>query len=61
MKMKFKLNFQVWNQIRPPWLNALLVSFKDMMTPIVETLIDAVKVCFKKKYIFKEILIIFNL
>ncbi|KAK0163780.1 hypothetical protein PV328_002475 [Microctonus aethiopoides] len=34
---------QVWNQIRPPWLNALLVSFKDMMMPIVETLIDAVK------------------
>ncbi|XP_034942560.1 uncharacterized protein [Chelonus insularis] len=34
---------QVWNQCRPPWLNALLLPFKDMMMPIVETLLDAVK------------------
>ncbi|KAK2583104.1 hypothetical protein KPH14_009131 [Odynerus spinipes] len=34
---------QVWNQSRPPWLNALLVPLKSMTPPIVETLLNAVK------------------
>ncbi|XP_043499356.1 uncharacterized protein LOC122522360 isoform X2 [Polistes fuscatus] len=34
---------QVWNQSRPPWLNALLVPLKTMMSAIVDTLLDAVK------------------
>ncbi|KAI4500810.1 hypothetical protein M0802_004021 [Mischocyttarus mexicanus] len=34
---------QVWNQSRPPWLNALLVPLKTMMPAIVDTLLDAVK------------------
>ncbi|XP_051169781.1 uncharacterized protein LOC127287087 isoform X3 [Leptopilina boulardi] len=34
---------QMWNQSRPPWLNALLFPLHSMMTPIVETLLDAVK------------------
>ncbi|XP_043467980.1 uncharacterized protein LOC122502134 isoform X2 [Leptopilina heterotoma] len=33
----------VWNQSRPPWLNALLSPLNSMMKPIVETLLDAVK------------------
>ncbi|XP_043499358.1 uncharacterized protein LOC122522360 isoform X4 [Polistes fuscatus] len=35
--------YQVWNQSRPPWLNALLVPLKTMMSAIVDTLLDAVK------------------
>ncbi|XP_043683631.1 uncharacterized protein LOC122636472 isoform X1 [Vespula pensylvanica] len=34
---------QVWNQSRPPWLNALMVPLISMMPSIVETLLDAVK------------------
>ncbi|KAG8037169.1 hypothetical protein G9C98_004491 [Cotesia typhae] len=34
---------QVWNQCRAPWLNALLAPFKSIMTPIVDTLLDAIK------------------
>ncbi|XP_024938115.1 uncharacterized protein LOC107265150 isoform X3 [Cephus cinctus] len=34
---------QVWNQARPPWLNALLTPLHSIMLPIVETLLDAVK------------------
>ncbi|XP_046837057.1 uncharacterized protein LOC124432294 isoform X1 [Vespa crabro] len=34
---------QVWNQSRPPWLNALMVPLISTMSPIVETLLDAVK------------------
>ncbi|XP_043273786.1 uncharacterized protein [Venturia canescens] len=34
---------QVWNQARPPWLHALLAPIQPMITPIVETLLDAVK------------------
>ncbi|XP_033231251.1 uncharacterized protein LOC117182252 [Belonocnema kinseyi] len=34
---------QVWNQLRPPWLNALLAPLNSMMIPIVEILLDAVR------------------
>ncbi|XP_026295976.1 uncharacterized protein KIAA0825 homolog isoform X3 [Apis mellifera] len=34
---------QVWNQSRPPWLNAILNPLKDMMQPIIEILLKAVK------------------
>ncbi|XP_012276460.1 uncharacterized protein LOC105697593 [Orussus abietinus] len=34
---------QVWSQSRPPWLNALLTPLRPMMTPIVETLLEAAK------------------
>ncbi|XP_015123677.1 uncharacterized protein LOC107045817 [Diachasma alloeum] len=34
---------QVWNQSRPPWLNALLAPLREMMEPVVETLLEAVK------------------
>ncbi|XP_031785557.1 uncharacterized protein LOC100116243 isoform X1 [Nasonia vitripennis] len=34
---------QVWNQARPPWLNALLEFLRPFTTPIVDTLLDAVK------------------
>ncbi|XP_053597314.1 uncharacterized protein LOC103576648 [Microplitis demolitor] len=34
---------QVWNQCRAPWLNALLSPFKTIMTPIVNTLLDAIR------------------
>ncbi|KAJ8673920.1 hypothetical protein QAD02_005182 [Eretmocerus hayati] len=34
---------QVWNQDRPPWLNALLAHVQPIMNPIIETLLDAVK------------------
>lgn len=36
--------YQVWNQARPPWLNALLSPLRGMIVPIVATLLDAVKV-----------------
>lgn len=35
---------QVWNQIRPPWLHALLTPLYPMMEPIVTTLLDAIRV-----------------
>ncbi|OAD53553.1 hypothetical protein WN48_09770 [Eufriesea mexicana] len=34
---------QVWNQSRPPWLNAILNPLKDMMPPIIEILLEAVR------------------
>ncbi|XP_046736558.1 uncharacterized protein LOC124405560 isoform X4 [Diprion similis] len=34
---------QVWNQIRPPWLHALVTPLYPMMAPIVTTLLDAIK------------------
>ncbi|XP_011496322.1 PREDICTED: uncharacterized protein LOC105360970 [Ceratosolen solmsi marchali] len=34
---------QVWNQARPPWLNALLDFLQPIMGPIVDTLLDAIK------------------
>ncbi|EFN85448.1 uncharacterized protein LOC105182315 [Harpegnathos saltator] len=34
---------QVWNQSRPPWLNALVKPLKIMMQPIVEMLLEAAK------------------
>ncbi|XP_071630435.1 uncharacterized protein [Temnothorax longispinosus] len=35
---------QVWNQSRPPWLNALIKPLKTMMQPVAEVLLDAAKV-----------------
>ncbi|XP_070150031.1 uncharacterized protein [Polyergus mexicanus] len=35
---------QVWNQSRPPWLNALIKPLKIMMQPVVEVLLEAAKV-----------------
>lgn len=35
---------KVWNQSRPPWLNALIKPLKIMMQPIVEMLLEAAKV-----------------
>lgn len=35
---------QVWNQSRPPWLNAILKPLKNMMPPIIELLLEATKV-----------------
>lgn len=37
-------NLKVWNQSRPPWLNALIKSLKIMMQPVVEVLLEAAKV-----------------
>ncbi|XP_076239255.1 uncharacterized protein LOC143182247 isoform X2 [Calliopsis andreniformis] len=34
---------QVWNQSRPPWLNAILNPLKSMMQPVIEMLLEAVK------------------
>ncbi|XP_076629595.1 uncharacterized protein LOC143345892 isoform X1 [Colletes latitarsis] len=34
---------QVWNQSRPPWLNAILKPLNNMMQPIIEILLEAVK------------------
>ncbi|XP_011634048.1 uncharacterized protein LOC105425139 isoform X1 [Pogonomyrmex barbatus] len=34
---------QVWNQSRPPWLNALVKPLKIMMQPVVEVLLEAAK------------------
>ncbi|XP_015437868.1 PREDICTED: uncharacterized protein LOC107193012 [Dufourea novaeangliae] len=34
---------QVWNQCRPPWLHAILKPLKDMMPPIIEILLEAVR------------------
>ncbi|XP_060820395.1 uncharacterized protein LOC132909531 [Bombus pascuorum] len=34
---------QVWNQSRPPWLNAILSPLKNMMHPIIEILLEAVR------------------
>ncbi|XP_058792263.1 uncharacterized protein LOC131664857 [Phymastichus coffea] len=34
---------QVWNQAKPPWLNALLAILRPVMTPIVNTLLEAMK------------------
>ncbi|KAG7213003.1 hypothetical protein KM043_002340 [Ampulex compressa] len=34
---------QVWNQARPPWLNAILNPVQTIMEPVVETLLEAVK------------------
>ncbi|XP_046432279.1 uncharacterized protein LOC124185487 isoform X1 [Neodiprion fabricii] len=34
---------QVWNQIRPPWLHALITPLYPIMVPIVTTLLDAIK------------------
>ncbi|XP_071558018.1 uncharacterized protein [Temnothorax nylanderi] len=34
---------QVWNQSRPPWLNALIKPLKTMMQPVAEVLLDAAK------------------
>ncbi|XP_014469110.1 PREDICTED: uncharacterized protein LOC106741512 [Dinoponera quadriceps] len=34
---------QVWNQSRPPWLNALVKPLKIMMQPVVEMLLEAAK------------------
>uniref|UniRef100_A0A0C9RUR4 KIAA0825_1 protein n=1 Tax=Fopius arisanus TaxID=64838 RepID=A0A0C9RUR4_9HYME len=34
---------QVWNQSRPPWLNALLQPLRQIMDPVVEILLEAVK------------------
>ncbi|XP_011340540.1 uncharacterized protein LOC105281186 isoform X2 [Ooceraea biroi] len=34
---------QVWNQSRPPWLNALIKPLKTMMQPVVEVLLEAAK------------------
>ncbi|KOX74977.1 hypothetical protein WN51_12661 [Melipona quadrifasciata] len=34
---------QVWNQSRPPWLNAILNPLKNMMHPIIEILLEAVR------------------
>nr|XP_033326396.1 uncharacterized protein LOC117220499 isoform X1 [Megalopta genalis] len=34
---------QVWNQCRPPWLNAILKPLKNMMPPIIELLLEAAK------------------
>nr|XP_034174851.1 uncharacterized protein LOC117601773 [Osmia lignaria] len=34
---------QVWNQSRPPWLNAILNPLNKIMEPIIELLLDAVK------------------
>ncbi|XP_067206507.1 uncharacterized protein [Linepithema humile] len=34
---------QVWNQSRPPWLNALVKPLKTMMQPVVEMLLEAAK------------------
>ncbi|XP_063226747.1 uncharacterized protein LOC134533250 isoform X2 [Bacillus rossius redtenbacheri] len=35
---------QVWNQCRPPWLEALLKPLESLMTPIVLSLLDIVQV-----------------
>ncbi|XP_023245520.1 uncharacterized protein LOC106647281 [Copidosoma floridanum] len=34
---------QVWNQCRPPWLNAMLEFIRPAMKPIVQILMDAAK------------------
>ncbi|XP_072761296.1 uncharacterized protein [Anoplolepis gracilipes] len=34
---------QVWNQSRPPWLNALIKPLKNMMQPVVAVLLEAAK------------------
>ncbi|KAH0946009.1 hypothetical protein HN011_005249 [Eciton burchellii] len=34
---------QVWNQSRPPWLNALVKPLRTMMQPVVEVLLEAAK------------------
>ncbi|XP_053979954.1 uncharacterized protein LOC128877038 isoform X2 [Hylaeus volcanicus] len=34
---------QVWNQSRPPWLNAILKPLSNTMEPIIEILLEAVK------------------
>ncbi|XP_018341255.1 PREDICTED: uncharacterized protein LOC108747869 isoform X1 [Trachymyrmex septentrionalis] len=34
---------QVWNQSRPPWLNALIKPLKIMMQPVTEALLEAAK------------------
>ncbi|XP_018401787.1 PREDICTED: uncharacterized protein LOC108778955 [Cyphomyrmex costatus] len=34
---------QVWNQSRPPWLNALIKPLKIMMQPVAEALLEAAK------------------
>lgn len=34
---------QVWNQSRPPWLNALVKPLKIMMQPVAEVLLEAAK------------------
>ncbi|XP_076296599.1 uncharacterized protein LOC143216906 isoform X1 [Lasioglossum baleicum] len=34
---------QVWNQCRPPWVNAILRPLKNMMPPIIELLLEAAK------------------
>ncbi|XP_076763082.1 uncharacterized protein LOC143430614 [Xylocopa sonorina] len=34
---------QVWNQSRPAWLNAILNPLKDMMEPVIELLLEAVR------------------
>ncbi|XP_032680366.1 uncharacterized protein LOC116848405 isoform X2 [Odontomachus brunneus] len=34
---------QVWNQSRPPWLNALVKPLKIMMQPVAEMLLEAAK------------------
>ncbi|XP_011881191.1 PREDICTED: uncharacterized protein LOC105569377 [Vollenhovia emeryi] len=34
---------QVWNQSRPPWLNALIKPLKIMMQPVADVLLDAAK------------------
>lgn len=38
------LILKVWNQSRPPWLNALIKPLKIMMQPVVEVLLEAAKV-----------------
>ncbi|CAK9795962.1 Uncharacterized protein KIAA0825 homolog [Anthophora quadrimaculata] len=34
---------QVWNQSRPPWLNAIINPLKNMMQPIIEILLGAIR------------------
>lgn len=50
------LIFQVWNQIRPPWLHALLTPLYPLMVPIVATLLDAIRVM--RRRIFTLLLIV---
>ncbi|XP_020709486.2 uncharacterized protein LOC105688635 [Athalia rosae] len=34
---------QVWNQIRPPWLHAIITPLYPVMAPVVTTLLDAIR------------------